>query len=211
MKVSDYVENRNPHHVYEPEIKAYGDAQRALYADWQGMAHNPGVLDGTTRRALPGFEKGERNQFYLPHILDKGAVRHLINTYGTAPMGKLVGRAMMRANPELTEDVAEKLGTKYVRGIDKLSAGSSAPGTRPVSADNAEELKRFLREESGLSDDEIDTIFSVVNPTKARNGAAPRGKKRALFDMDMKMEMRSQHGEVKEVSIAMMSGTFTRT
>ncbi|WEK04136.1 MAG: hypothetical protein P0Y65_18435 [Candidatus Devosia phytovorans] len=200
-KVADYVENRNPHHVWEPEIKAYGDQFRSLMGDWQGMAQNPGVLDGTTRRSLPGFEKGERNQFYLPHIVDKGAVRHMINTYGTVPMGKFVGRAMMRANPELTEALAEQLGTKYVRGLDKLSAGSSAPGTRPISADNAEEIKRFLREESGMSDAEIDTIFDVANPTKARNGASPRGKKRALFDMDHKMEMRAQTGEVADVSI----------
>lgn len=200
-KVADYVENRNPHQVFEPEIKAYGDSFRSLMGDWQGMAQNPGVLDGTTRRALPGFEKGERNPHYLPHIVDKGSVRYHINTYGTATLGEFVGRAMMRANPELRPDVASQMGVKYVRGLDKLSAGSSAPGTRPISADNAEELKRFLREESGLSDAEIDTIFSVANPTKLRNGAAPRGKKRALLDMDHKMELRAQTGEVAEVSI----------
>lgn len=201
VKVSDYIENRNPHHVYEPEIKAYGDAFRSMMGDWQAMAHNPGVLDGSVRRSLPGFEKGERNEFYLPHIVDKGSVRHHINTYGTTTLGEFVGRAMMRANPELKADVASKLGIKYVRGLDKLSAGSSAPGTRPISADNAEELKRFLREESGLSDAEIDTIFAVGNPTKLRNGAAPRGKKRALLDMSHKMELRAQTGEVQEVSI----------
>lgn len=67
--------------------------------------------------------------------------------------------------------------------------------------DNAEELKRFLREESGLTDQELDTIFAVANPSKARNGAAPRGKHRILLDTDFAMELRAQTGEVMRVQM----------
>lgn len=200
-KVSEYVENRNPHQTWEPEVKAYGDAFRSLMGDWVEMAHNPGVLDGTVRRSLPGFEKGEKNPFYVPHIIDKGAARWHLSTFGTETMGKFLGKAMQRANPNLTDAVAEQMGTKYIRSLDKLSAGSSVPGTRPISADNAEELKRFLREESGLSDTELDAIFDIANPAKKRNGAMSRGKARTLFDMDHMMTLRSQTGEVLEVRV----------
>ena len=97
--------------------------------------------------------------------------------------------------------MAETMGIKYVRSLDKLSAGSSVPGTRAINMDNAEELKRFLREESGLTDQELDTIFAVANPTKARNGAAPRGKHRMLLDTDFAMELRAQTGEVMRVQM----------
>lgn len=200
-QVADYVENRNPHREFEPEVKAYGDAFRSMMADWQDMAHNPGVLDGTVRRSLPGFEENVKNPHYLPHIVDKGAARWHVSTFGTATMGKFIGKAIQSANRDISDSMAETMGTKYMRSLDKLAAGSSVPGTRPISMDNAEELKRFLREDSGLSDEEIDAIFAVANPTKPRNGAAPRGKHRMLLDTDFAMELRAQTGEVHRVAM----------
>lgn len=200
-EVSDFVENRNPHKTYDPEIESYGSHFRGMMSDWQDLAHNPGNLDGTIRRSLPGFEENKKNPHYLPHIVDSAAVRWHINAVGTQPLGKFVSKAIQKANPELLEAQADKMGLAYVRSLDKLSAGSVVPGGRPISADNVEELKKFLRDESDLTDAELDTIFAVGNPTKARNGAAPRGKHRMLLDTDFKMAVRGQDGTLHQLEM----------
>lgn len=179
--VAESVRNRNPMSTYDPEIKAAGSEFRAMMAHWRQLAANPGILDGTTRRAVRGFDKFEDNAFYVPRVFDLGAVQDSLNKYGHDTLAAFIGRAMKEVNEDLTDEMAQKFGKGYIKKIHSLSAGDLQKNSRALSGEDMEGLKELLRDGTDLSDVELDDLLLGMKPKKS-NGESPRAKKRLFMD-----------------------------
>lgn len=179
--VAESVRNRNPMATYDPEIKAAGNEFRAMMAHWRQLAANPGILDGTTRRAVRGFDKFEDNAFYVPRVFDLGAVQDALNKYGHETLAKFVGRAMKEVNEDLSDEMAEKFGKGYIKKLHSLSAGDLQKNSRALSGEDMEGLKELLRDGTDLNDVELDELLLGLKPKKS-NGESPHAKKRLFLD-----------------------------
>lgn len=192
--VSESVRSRNPMATYDPEVLAAGNEFRSLMSHWRQLAANPGMLDGTTRRAVRGFDKFEDNAFYVPRVFDLGAVQDALGKYGHSTLATFIGKAMKEVNEDLTDELAEKFGKGYIKKIHSLSAGDLQNNARAFSGEDMEGLKELLRDGTDLSDVELDELLLGLKPKKS-NGESPRAKRRLFMD------------EMFEAKLARIDGT----
>lgn len=194
--ITAYVRNRNPMEEVASEVSSAAGEFRNLMRHWRELAAKPGMLDGTTRRAVRGFDQFENNAFYAPRIFDLGAVQSALARYGHDTLATFVGRAMREVNEDLTEEAAFKFGKGYIKRLHSLSAGELNLNARALSGEDMEGLKALLRDGSDLSDAELDDILlGIKKPASDRPGASPRAKKRLFMD------------EAFEARLARMDGT----
>jgi len=182
-QVTSFVRSRSPLDDAPAEVAAAAGEFRSLMKHWRALASNPGMLDGTTRRAVRGFEKLADSEFYAPRIFDLGAVQNALAKYGHDALGRMVGKAMMEVNEDLGEDVAMRFGRGYIDKLHSISAGELNVHARALSGDDMEALKALLFDATDLSSDELDDILlGIKKADKGTPGAPSRGKRRLFMD-----------------------------
>ena len=100
----------------------------------------------------------------------------------------------MRANPEITEDLANKIGAGMVKNIEKRAMGIDAGMSRVFSTSNKDFLKDLLIEEEILSEVDAENLVNLLHFKP--EGVPSRAKKRLKFDA---MTSRGETVSVKDL------------
>lgn len=195
--VTEYVRSRNPMDNFESEAVSVGNEFRAMMKDFHDLAANPGIVDGSTRRAVRGFDRFTDNPHYVPRSFDLGAIGSALEKFGTDNLARLIARGMQSVNKELSDELAQKFGHGYIQKLYSLSAGELSRNQRALAGEDMDALKQLLFDGTDLSQAELDDILLGLKKP-AQGGAVPRAKKRLFYDENFGLEMGYSDGSGSE-------------
>lgn len=142
---------------------------------------------------LAGFEDTHVNANYLPRIHASDNVRRLDAIYGTGQVAKvLIQRAIKNEQPDIADDIAEKIAMGYWNRVRKIAAGQTLADLNPrgISLDNRT-LVREILEEGNLPKDEIEHVMlGLERLGKDDAGATSRAKSRLLLDETTEVQLK---------------------
>lgn len=144
---------------------------------------------------LAGFEDAHVNANYLPRIHASDNVRRLDAVYGTGQVAKvLIKRAIKNEQPDIDDELAEKIALGYWNRVRKIAAGQTIADLNPrgISLDN-QTLVREILEEGNLPKEEIDAALEAlarVGKDQDVAGAPSRAKSRLLLDETTEVQLR---------------------
>jgi len=193
-QVTKFARDRDLLAEYDPAVRSQGMTMREILGDWAEMGANPGLIDGTTKRAVRGFEGLGRNDFYVPRIFDLGAIQDALTKFGHRTVSGLISRGMQEANKELASELADKFAYNYVKKLHSLSAGELQHGSRAFSGEDLDGLKANLLDGSDLAEAEIDAIIAHMKPGP-KDGASRHGKSRMFYDENFGMVLPFSNGQ----------------
>ncbi|MCJ8507947.1 phage tail tip lysozyme [Rhizobium lemnae] len=198
--VTNYLDNVRPEKEWDAAVKKQGDLIRKSYADYLEYLKNPGLLDGSERRAVAGFENVDRAP-YRPNIADHQKIDAHSVRYGDDTMREFVAQAFLRKVPELGEELARRMGKGYWRTLREATAGMSNLD-RVLHGNDMEALKKALQD-IDLSDADIQKVISVAKPKPSKEGGTARSKRKALYDNNFEMMVRNKStGEMEKLRMA---------
>jgi Phage tail lysozyme len=180
-QVTAFARDRDLLVEYDPAVKAQGAVLRDIMGDWAEIGANPGIIDGTTKRAVRGFEGMTRNDHYVPRVFDLGAIQDALTKFGHRTVSGLIAKGMTEANKELSAALADKFAYNYVKKLHSLSAGELQHGSRAFSGEDLHGLKANLLDGTDLHESEIDAIIAHMKPGP-KDGASRHGKSRMFYD-----------------------------
>ena len=192
-QVTDYIDNVRPEKEFDAAVKKVGEMQRKLYADYLDYAQQPGLLDGSTRRSVKGFENVEKNPNYRPNVADHEKIDALSIRYGDDTMREAIARAFIAKVPELGEELAAKMAKGYWRTLREAVAGMSNLD-RALHGTDMEALTRALSD-LNLGEKEVAHIIQTVAPKPTEGGVIARAKRRALYDNNFEVRVKAKDGQ----------------
>lgn len=191
------VRNNDVMTDFDPSVVKAANAFRDMMNEWRKLANNPGLIDGTVRAPVRGFGSLDENPNYVPRIFDLGSIQDKLNRFGHSTVSRLFAQAMREASPDLSEELAEKFATGYIRKLHGLSAGEMFANYRAFSGEDLDAMKVALRDGTNLSDAELDSILDAFRPSRS-DGAVTRAKHRVLFDENFGMKLALRDGTGQE-------------
>lgn len=142
---------------------------------------------------LAGFLDAEVNPNYLPRLHASDQVRRFDTIYGTGQVAKqLIQKAIKNEQPNIEDDIAEKLAVGYWNRVRKIAAGQTIADlhTNGISLDNRDLVFEIL-EDAGIGSKEIDDIMlRLENLGKTEGGKVSRGKSRLLLDENTEVQLK---------------------
>lgn len=190
-EVGDYVRGTKPD--ADPHVKKAGDAMRLTLK---------GMLRELKDAGVKGFADIPENAHYLPRIHRFDKLEELNAKFGTVQLERLFAKGILNASDNLVEEQATKVARAYVRSLFKQSAGrDDVQFARILDSENADELARILREETGLDDAHIESILYDVQGAGG-DGRISRAKRRLDIDETTKETLFDDAGRAHEVAIS---------
>lgn len=170
-------------------IKA-AQRQRTLFRD---------LLREAKRANVKGFEDIPEDLTYFTHLWDASKFTMLRSDAKIGQKGviQLLQNSLLRANPDLTEDIAKKMATGMSKNIEKRGIGIDTGLSRMFSTSNKETLKEILLEEDIVSEAEADSIINLLKFD--REGVIGRAKKRLKFDVNYSEVFKGKEISVKDL------------
>lgn len=201
-QVTEAIRNVDPNVTFHPAVDKMAAATRKLYADYLDLAQNPGVLDGTSRRAVRGMEDVQKNPNYVPRIISGEKFTDWSTRFGDKQIAKFITAAVKGMRPDLDEEVAKKIGKGWYKRLRDVHAGQEMTAGRALFGEDLEYLRQALKESTDLSDDEVGKIVHWLQPKDSEGGIA-RAKQRTLMDENFRGVMKDNTtGEMVEVRLA---------
>lgn len=186
-QVAKMIRDRDPDIAvrYHPEVVKMGRKISALQNDIRKLLNNPKMREGLEARSVAGFEELAENPHYLMRVWDHSKVSEAFVTYGKDSIDELLRGAIRSANPEMTEKMIASLARGFSKSIIDRAHGVDDAALRIMGGDNIEATEQFLRQSTGIADDEIDEIMSFLRSKMEKAddaGRSPRGKHRLLLN-----------------------------
>ncbi|MEH3146267.1 MAG: phage tail tip lysozyme [Methylobacterium frigidaeris] len=191
-EVTEVIDNRLPGREFSPEAVATADKLRQGYKGLLELAQNPGLLDGSTRRAVKGFEEIPVDLNYRPNIANHERIDALTTRYGDDVMREFLRNAFQAANRELPENIAKSMAKGYLKSLREATAGMTGLD-RAIQGTDLEGLKRAL-DDLDLDDDATGHILRMVTPSEEKGGTIARAKRRALYENTFEMQVKARDG-----------------
>lgn len=192
--VTNFVRDRDLLVEHHPSVAAQGNIMRQVLGEFAELAANPGLIDGTTKRAVRGFEGLSKNDFYVPRMFDKGAISAHLNMFGHKTLSRMIAMGIKEVNQDVSQEVAEKFAYNYVRKLHSLSAGDLQLNSRALSGEDLDSLKTNFLADTDLSEVEIDKLVAHLKPSQG-DGASRHGKRRAFYDENFGMMLPFSNGQ----------------
>lgn len=158
----------------DPNVIKAADRTRKIYREFHEAAQKAGVR---------GFENFPENYRYFTHIWDGNKFMDV----GEDIAIRLLTKSLLSANPDMTEDFANKMATGMTKKIMRREVGIDADLAKIFSASDRDTLRQILLddlEDLDLSADDVDRMISQLDVD--REGLPPRAKKRLSIDMATK-------------------------
>ncbi|WP_052120054.1 phage tail tip lysozyme [Inquilinus limosus] len=179
-EVTAFMRNTDPSMIFSPEVVKAGKVLQGAYKDYVQIAQNPGIIRGTVRRAIAGFQGVDPNLRYVPRLYDFHKLNQIITTHGEQEVIQLFMKALQEQQIKLEDEVAHRVASGMVKKLRERSADLSSRLDRPLGSDDEQYLIDSLK---GLGVDELDaaSLAKQLRPQKDAQ-AGPRGKFRALLN-----------------------------
>jgi len=184
--VADEIEF--PGSATNPDIINAAQRQRVIFRE---------ILQKAKQAGVKGFDDIPEDLTYFSHLWDGYKFTQLTPKHGKDFAGTLLSKSLMRANPELSEDLANKIGKGMVKNIEKRAMGIDAGMSRIFSTSNKDFLKDLLIEEEILSEVEAENLVNLLHFKP--EGVPSRAKKRLKFDVNFAMTSRGETVSVKDL------------
>lgn len=146
---------------------------------------------------LRGFDDIPENPTYFAHLWDAKKFREIRSKYGSKVVPKLLAQGLLRANPDMSRELAEKIGKNMAKNIVKRDMGMDSGLSRLFSTSNREVLKEILEEEELLSGADIESLLNQIH-TKPETGL-PRTRRRLNFDVETSITERGDTLSIKDL------------
>ena len=202
--VVDAIRATDPTTPVDPHIAKAADVYRKLVAEIADTARNPGVLDGTTRRAVKGFDEIEENPNYVPRIVDRTAVAENIDRFGTRQVEDLFHQAIRGFTPDLDDEIARRVAKGYVKRISEMKAGLEGGAAKTLKGGDYEALRDLLHGIDGATDGDVERIIAAMSKRDDSDaGKVSRAKRRTPIDENFTMAVRDRHtGQTVDLRVA---------
>jgi hypothetical protein len=103
----------------------------------------------------------------------------------------LFARSIRNASDDITEEAARKAAKSYVKTIRNLRVGIGGDAGRILGSGDAEEIKKFLRDQSDMASNEVEDVVDALTARKKGKGSgSSHGKSRTPLDMTTEMNLR---------------------
>ena len=86
---------------------------------------------------LRGFDDIPENPTYFAHLWDAKKFREIRSKYGSQAVPKLLAQGLLRANPDMSRELAEKIGKNMAENIVKRDMGMDSGLSRLFSTSNS--------------------------------------------------------------------------
>lgn len=183
-EASAYIRNQDPMVDFDPAVKKFGDAVRKMLDDYRQHAQNPGLRDGTTRRAIPGFESLDHNPNYIPRFVVHQKFMEKLEQLGEKGFRQKVRAAFLEGDYKLPKKTVVKLADAWFDSHRNRMAGQEIGMQMAWAGRDRDMLAKLLRDSNQFSEDEIKAVMAQFNPNlRPSDASAPaRGKNRALLN-----------------------------
>jgi hypothetical protein len=197
--VTRYVTDSNPLNVHDANVAKAGDTLRDGLARWQELKANPGLVDGTTRRAVAGAENVQQNRFYFPRLWDFEKLNQWTDRIGEAGVIGVVRTALKSAQPLLDHEIAHRVASGMYKKLMERDAGLTSRLEHALSGDDADTLTDVLKG-LGISEADAEAVAKSFKPdTDAGNMS--RNKFRARLDENIPVDVFAQDGTKHSVTV----------
>ena len=187
--------------AFDPEVKAAGAQFDRIMKDWWAKAREEGIT-----RSEFGVEG------YVPRIPHLENARSKVRQFSYDRTGNdsrdglttLFTASIRKAQPQIDEKLARKMGYAMVDRMNKLSAGQEVGAARALSGDDLDDFRAFLNDSSTFSEDEINEAIGMLTKSRSKDseaGGTSRLQHRVLLDENHSMVLRDRDGVPREVSI----------
>ncbi len=193
--------------AFDPEVKAAGAQFDRIMKDWWGKAREEGI----TRT-----EMGANN--YVPRIPHLERARSKVHQFGYDRTGStqkdgltnLFYEGIKKAQPDIDDKLARKMGYAMIDRMNKLSAGQEIGMARGLAGEDMEDFRQFLTDtrlqDGGAMFNEAEIEDAINTLTKSRTkdakaGGTERHQHRVMMDENHSMVLRDRYGTAHEVAI----------
>lgn len=178
--VHSYVINRDPQVQFHGAVAKVGDKIRQLNEEILQLAKNPLQREGLVGRAVQGFEDVPENKFYMMRAYDGSKLNNAIERFSQKGLVKWFTGAIRSAQPQLEDDIIEKIAEGTVKGIHLRANGIDERLNMMMSGFDRAQLEDVLRE-ANVAEDRIKSVLNSVE-RDSKTGADARAKRRILLD-----------------------------
>ncbi|QDB99517.1 hypothetical protein [Mesorhizobium sp. 8] len=178
--VRDYREGRAER--YHEAVRRMGDKIAKVQADIRKMAENPLYEEGSTGRAVSGFDQFGDNPNYLMRVWDARKVGNVEARYKGDTLERLIFGSMQSANPQVPIAVAQKAARGFARMLSKRVHGVEQMMFGRVSAENIDELADALVRHGGMSGEDARQLLRDIAGKSDDTGRASVAKHRTILD-----------------------------
>jgi hypothetical protein len=193
--------------AFDPEVRAAGAQFNAVMKDWWSKAQGEGIT-----RSEFGVDG------YVPRVPHLERARELTHRFGYDRTGSdnkdglsvLFTSAIKKAQPEIDDKLARKMGYAMLDRMNKLSAGQEIGMARGMAAEDMDDFRAFLKDtqlqDGGamFSEQEIEDAMAILTKSRTKDaeaGGSARLKQRVIMDENHSMTIRDRFGVPQEVSI----------
>ena len=185
-QVADEIEF--PGSSTNPNIVNAAQRQRVIFKE---------ILQKAKESGVKGFDDIPEDLTYFSHLWDGYKFTEMRNKYGKDFVPSLLSQSLIRANPGLTQELADAIGKGMAKNIDARNIGMDAGMARIFSTSNREFLKDVLIEEDILTELEADNLIKLLDFKP--EGVPSRAKNRLKFDVNYAMSTRGDTVSVKDL------------
>lgn len=218
--VDSYVWEEDPikRQAFAPEVKLVGNEHARIMEEVGRIAYERGLIkdieipnapkiedytetlaDGSTvtkQREVPQpptVIKWEPDMHYSPLLKDEAKFLEINDKFAEADIKRLVEEAFKRDTPELSGPLLKRMVDGYLDNLRKANFNIRDPMERIMSTTDRNQIRQFLAEDMGITDQAMVEEFLNLNGIKklSDGGAAtPRLKRRAFSNEGYKMKMK---------------------
>ena len=155
------------------------------------------MLKLAKEKNIAGFEDIPENVAYSPRLFSRANAHEIAVKFRSKDVSKAIGGAIRSANKELSEEQAEKIGTRMWRVMQDLAYGIDADASFAFQGD-ASKMREVLKKSSNLSDSEIEDTITLLSKSKSKSKskvANDRAKRRAFLDETFQTTLTGRDGK----------------
>ena len=130
---------------------------------------------------------------YFPRMINKGKFQELVQRVGTPGMVKWYREAIISANDDISEELAEKIARGYVHTMRHQAAGLEADLLHGIRLDDVEKLREVFKDYDGI-DDIITELENLKLKETGDRGTVSHSKRRIRFDETFSAPMKDIDG-----------------
>ena len=198
-QVSAAAEDRVNGHLYHPAVQKAAKANQEGYARFVDYLTNPGILDGSTRRAVDGFDSLVKDRFYVPKYMDPARLAAIGSKFSRDVVERFIADAFQARLPELTNEAARRIAKGYYTNISRAAIGMGDEFDRAFSSGSRERVEEILNDLE-VKDEDRAELMKLLEP-KEDGGASARSMRRSPIDYGHTALVRTRDGGFERLSV----------
>lgn len=199
QQITSFIRGSDPMEEVDPAVARVGGTFKKLMGNYLELAKGDHrQLDGTMRAPLRGLKDVQPNEQYVPRLVNWERYNRLLHEVGEDGVRGLLRGALKGMNPDLGDDVVDKIATGYAKRLRNVDGGQEMQMSRLFTGEDVEEMRTYFRD-AGLMDDQIEQALFQATAKDADKGVMSRTKRRTMLDENFRMEINGREVRLAEL------------